>query len=136
MKLEMKPFFHLQVEGDSGSILNALRKAGLTKQYEHFLSNQTALFDDDQYSDVVGDIPVTTMAELVSLLPVLAGKARAELCLFINGGNKEAGFDVLLGEKLPCEANAELHVDSSLFSKKTAEVAEAARNLLDELLIK
>jgi hypothetical protein len=136
MKLEMKPTFQLQVEGDNGSILNALREAGLTKQYEHFLIDRMSLFDDDPDSDVVGSIPVATMTELVSLLPVLAGKARAKLCLYIDGGDKEAGFSVFFGEGPSYETGAEWHADSSLFSKKIAEVAEAARNLLDELLIK
>jgi hypothetical protein len=135
MKLEMKPDFQIQVEGSDRSILNALREAGLTKQYEHFLADRTRIFDDDPDSDVVGNIPVMTMAELVSLLPVLAGKARAELCLFIDGGNEEAGFSVFFSDG-PREIGAKLHVDSALFSKKITKIAGATRNLLDELLTK
>ena len=137
MKLEMEPTFNLHVEGDNRAILNALRKAGLTKQYEHFLADRMLLCDDDPDAGTVGSIPIMTMSELVAVLPVLAGEARAKLCLFIAGGDKEAGFSVFFGDGQPQhETGAEWHADSALFSKKIAEVAEATRNLLDELLTK
>lgn len=137
MKLEMEPAFTLHVEGDSGPILNALREAGLTKQYEHFLADRMLICDDDPDAGVAGAIPVMTMTELVALLPVLAGKAKAKLCLFIAGGDKKAGFSVFFGDGEPQhETGAEWHADTTLFSEKIAAVAEAARNLLDELLTK
>ncbi len=137
MRLEMEPVFSLHVEGDSSGILNALRKAGLTKQYEHFLADRMLLCDDGPDAGVVGSIPVMTISELVALLPILAGDAKAKLCLFIAGGDKQAGFSVFFGDGEPQhETGAEWHADSALFSKKIAEVAEATRKLLDELLTK
>jgi hypothetical protein len=135
MKLELEPRFLLHVEGDNSRILNALREAGLTSFYEHFLADRMLICEDDPDAGVIGSLPISTMTQLGSLLPVVMVKAKAQCSLFISGGDKQAGFSIYFGDGQPHhETGAEWHADSSLFSKKISEVAEAAKKLLDELL--
>lgn len=136
MKLDMEPAFSLHIEGDNSALVNALCKARLTKHYEHFLADRMLLCDDDPDAGVIGSIPIMTITELANILPVLT-YAKAKVCLFIAGGDKKAGFSVFFGDGEPQhETGAEWHADSVLFSEKITQMAEATRNLLDELLTK
>jgi hypothetical protein len=136
VKIEMEPTCTLHIEGDNSGILTALRRAGLMEHYEHFLADRTRLCDDDADAGVVGSVPIRTLTELANILPVLT-YAKAKVCLFIAGGDKDAGFSVFLGDGKPQhETGAVWYADTALFSKKIAEVAEATRKLLDELLTK
>jgi len=135
MRIELTPEFYLTIDGDNGSICNALHQAGLTAAYDAWLEARDPKFEDDQ-SDVIGSIPIKSMQELGDIIKALPAK-NCHYSLTAKGGDKKAGFRVTLGGgTLYHKILSECHFDGSLYSEKVAEIGEAIRKLLNELQAK
>ncbi|MDH5643777.1 MAG: hypothetical protein OEY63_06200 [Gemmatimonadota bacterium] len=61
----------LSIEGDRGAVINALRGAGLTYEFEEYIGRSSPIHEDDPDAGWFGSIPVVSLEHLGGLLECL-----------------------------------------------------------------
>ncbi len=140
MRLELKTTWEFRAEGDDREFMHRLRVVdeNWAHLYQAWIDDCSPMFDDEHDSPICGRIAVKTADDLGVLLGVAMGSGMEyQVVAMGESDGRSAHVSLpLFSTTTPaqCRFAAAWEADANLFSRKLAEVAEAARDLLAEAL--
>jgi hypothetical protein len=138
MKRDMIPNFQVHIEAGRRDVCDALRKASLIKEYQHWIHDSVPYHEDDPDAGFFGAIPVSSMDELVKVLTTL-DPVVDQMALWCQAGDQKIGFNVFLGygrSSKEDEALAEWRCDETVIAKDLSDAIGKASKILGEALTK